>query len=263
MRPCSQGLIGTAAVLALIGQPAAADHSGQDHATSGRAPHSCSAQSSATVAPLVELYTSEGCSSCPPADRWLSRLRDDPAVVALAFHVDYWDKLGWKDRFASPAYSLRQARQQAVNGARFSYTPQVVLNGQDYPRWHATPHPTSAIARTTASLALSLPHNGDEVTATIVPAAGAPARLAAYWAVTEDGHFTAVRAGENRGEGLRHDAVVREYVQVPEWDAQNGAARTLRFTPTRAESADHPRHINLVVIDAVTGKPLQALRLDC
>ena len=60
-------------------------------------------RSGAQVVPLVELYTSEGCSSCPPADRWLSSLRRDPAVVALAFHVDYWDRLGWKDRFASAA----------------------------------------------------------------------------------------------------------------------------------------------------------------
>ncbi|TVT55942.1 MAG: DUF1223 domain-containing protein [Azoarcus sp. PHD] len=263
MRPCSQVLIGTAAVLALIGQPSAADHSRQDHATSNRAPQTCSAQSTATVAPLIELYTSEGCSSCPPADRWLSRRRDDPAVVALAFHVDYWDKLGWKDRFASPAYSLRQARQQPINGARFSYTPQVVLNGRDQPRWHAAPLPTAENARTAATVTLTLSYGGDEVMATILPDAGAPARLAAYWAVTEDGHFTAVRAGENRGEGLRHDAVVREYVQVPEWAAHNGTARTLRFMPKQAESTDHPRHINLVVIDAVTGKPLQAIRPDC
>ena len=74
---------------------------------------------------MVELYTSEGCSSCPPADRWLSALKDGPPVVALAFHVDYWDRLGWKDRNASPAYTRRQAAQQRFNGARFSYTPQV------------------------------------------------------------------------------------------------------------------------------------------
>ena len=60
----------------------------------------CSARSAATIPPIVELYTSEGCNSCPPADKWLSRLKTDPTVVALAFHVDYWDRLGWKDRFA-------------------------------------------------------------------------------------------------------------------------------------------------------------------
>src|ERR1700709_639060 len=85
-----------------------------------------SVQSGALRAPVVELYTSEGCSSCPPADRWLSGFKADPSTVALAFHVDYWDRLGWKDRFASAAFTERQSRQQAVNGARFSYTPQVV-----------------------------------------------------------------------------------------------------------------------------------------
>ena len=70
-----------------------------------RAGDACTATSPRTVAPVVELYTSEGCNSCPPADRWLSRLKADPTVVALAFHVDYWDRLGWKDRFASAAFT--------------------------------------------------------------------------------------------------------------------------------------------------------------
>ena len=95
----------------------------------------CSARSAATVAPVVELYTSEGCNSCPPADRWLSKLKADPNAVALAFHVDYWDRLGWKDRFASAAFTARQAEQQASNGARFSYTPQVVVDGRDRKDW--------------------------------------------------------------------------------------------------------------------------------
>src|SRR3982751_7104967 len=80
---------------------------------SARAGDACTASSPRLAASVVELYTSEGCNSCPPAARWLSRLKDDPAVVALAFHVDYWDRLGWKDRFASPAFTARQAAQQA------------------------------------------------------------------------------------------------------------------------------------------------------
>src|SRR5688572_7390063 len=86
----------------------------------------CTAASPRTIVPVVELYTSEGCNSCPPADRWLSTLKAAPDVVALAFHVDYWDRLGWKDRFASAAFTQRQANQQASTGARFSYTPQVI-----------------------------------------------------------------------------------------------------------------------------------------
>src|SRR6476659_2802738 len=104
---------------------------------SARAVDACTAASTRQVAPVVELYTSEGCNSCPPADRWLSKLKADPAVVALAFHVDYWDRLGWKDRFASAAFTQRQAAQQATNGARFSYTPQVVVDGRDRTDWSA------------------------------------------------------------------------------------------------------------------------------
>ena len=109
-----------------------------------RAAESCTAASTRVVAPVIELYTSEGCNSCPPADRWLSKLKADPTVVALAFHVDYWDRLGWKDRFASAAFTARQARQQASNGARFSYTPQVVVDGRDRTDWSRATVPGAA-----------------------------------------------------------------------------------------------------------------------
>ena len=79
---------------------------------------------------LVELYTSEGCSSCPPADRWLSGLKGRPDVVALAFHVDYWDRLGWKDRFSSPAYSQRQTQLLRSNGARYATRRRCVVDGR-------------------------------------------------------------------------------------------------------------------------------------
>ena len=107
-------------------------------------PAACTAQSGPTATPVIELYTSEGCNSCPPADRWLSSWKDDPGTVVLAFHVDYWDRLGWKDRFASAAYSQRQARQQSINGAGFSYTPQVVIDGRDRKDW---PKVTAAARR--------------------------------------------------------------------------------------------------------------------
>ena len=87
--------------LALAGIAAVVGHG------TARAADACTAASTRLVAPVVELYTSEGCNSCPPADRWLSKLKADPTVVALAFHVDYWDRLGWKDRFASAAPGWR------------------------------------------------------------------------------------------------------------------------------------------------------------
>lgn len=228
-----------------------------------KAASTCISRSASTVPPLVELYTSEGCNSCPPADRWLSKLKSDPDVVALAFHVDYWDRLGWKDRFASPAFTQRQTQQRQSNGARFSYTPQVVLDGADHPRWFAAPAPSSTRSRPRSAVDVVLTRDGDLVTATVRPGERAPASLAAYWAVTEQGHVTAVKAGENQGETLTHDFVVRDYLPVTAWPAQPGASSTLTFRPGSAASPDHPRHVNLVVTDAETGKPVQAVKLGC
>ncbi len=227
-------------------------------APSAWAAQSCTARSGASVPTVVELYTSEGCSSCPPADKWLSRVKADPAVVALAFHVDYWDRLGWKDRFANPAYTERQGRQQAVSGARFSYTPQVIVDGVDRPDWSRAALPASHAAG--VPVEVQLVREGSRVTAVVTPTANSPARLAAYWAVTEQGHVSAVKAGENEGVTLHHDQVVREYKQVPAWA---GGATTLQFDLAGTADASHPRQINLVIVNADSGRPVQAVRLGC
>ena len=232
---------------------------GQGLASAGEA---CTATSPRTTAPVVELYTSEGCNSCPPADRWLSKLKADPGVVALAFHVDYWDRLGWKDRFASAAFTARQAEQQASNGARFSYTPQVVVDGQDRKDWSGIAAPLAP--RPAAPVDVLLAREGDRVTATVSATSRSPRRLAAYWAVTEQDHVTAVKAGENRGVMLRHDYVVRDYQTVPAWTPRTGAPQALAFQlPARTDAAAHPREVNLVVVDADSGRPVQALKIGC
>ncbi len=222
------------------------------------AAQSCSARSGANAPTVVELYTSEGCNSCPPADKWLSRVKADPAVVALAFHVDYWDRLGWKDRFASPAYTQRQGQQQAVSGARFSYTPQVIVDGIDRPDWPRATLPASHASG--VPVEVQLVREGNRVTAVVTPTASSPARLAAYWAVTEQDHVTAVKAGENEGVTLHHDQVVREYKQVPAW---TGGSTTLQFDLAGAADAAHSRQINLVIVNADSGRPVQAVRLGC
>ncbi|MGH8796038.1 MAG: DUF1223 domain-containing protein [Caldimonas sp.] len=223
---------------------------------------SCTVHSTKTMTPVVELYTSEGCSSCPPADRWLSRLKADPDVVALAFHVDYWDRLGWTDRFASPAYTRRQAEQQASNGARFSYTPQIVVDGADRKDWPGIAAFTRRNAAA-ATVALTLVRDGAHVSATVVPTPSAPKHLAAYWAVTEQGYVTAVKAGENDGATLQHDYVVRDYRTVAPWPAQAGVEQTLAYDFGSAADATHPRALNLVVVDAGNGRPVQAVKLGC
>lgn len=99
----------------------------------------CRAQSGPGQTALIELYTSEGCSSCPPADRWLADLAAEPTLngkaVLLALHVDYWDNLGWRDRFAQPDFSARQRNLVAAQGSTTVFTPQVLVNGRTALDW--------------------------------------------------------------------------------------------------------------------------------
>jgi hypothetical protein len=216
----------------------------------------CATRAAAAEPVGVELYTSEGCSSCPPADRWLSTLKGRDGVFPLAFHVDYWDRLGWTDRFASPAWTRRQYDAAARRRSAAVYTPQVLVNGAEHRRWPALP-----TASAPSVVALSLQRDGETYRARVNRLPGAPARLAGYWAVTEDGLRSDVRAGENAGAALRHDFVVRAYEPVAEWDAAPGRPVTLGFTPPPAVAAGPGRTVNFVVVEAATGHPLQAARL--
>lgn len=221
---------------------------------------SCTAQSGPAQVPVIELYTSEGCSSCPPADRWLSGLKSAAAqgqAVVQAFHVGYWDYIGWVDRFANPAHTTRQRQIAAANSLRSIYTPQLVRNGRDsrdYGRTIAPPTPSSQPARASIHLQRGA---ADAFEATVTPAEGTAA-WSAYWTVTEHGHASKVKAGENAGETLQHDFVVRQYVPVGNY---KGASK-LTFRAIAADPA-HPRQVNLVVFEPQTGKPLQALSLAC
>jgi len=218
----------------------------------------CHATSTATAPTVVELYTSEGCSSCPPADRWLSTLKGRGDVLALAFHVNYWDQLGWVDRFATPESTARQYTLSRWNGSSSVYTPQIVVNGRDS-RAGVT-LPKSGMAST---VGLTLQREGEMVTAQVAATSGSadmPARLDGYWAVLEDSHQNKVRAGENAGETLRHDHVVRLYKPVAAWAAAEGTRSQL--TVSRGDAA-FPRRVVFVVTDAATHKPLQAVALAC
>lgn len=225
-------------------------------------PGNCSAHSGTTTPAVIELYTSEGCSSCPPADRWLSKLTMQPEVIALAFHVDYWDHLGWKDPYGSPAFSQRQAQQQRVNGARFSYTPQVTVNGVDTPGWRSVRMPL-AVPPATAPVRVQLSRTGDRVTAMVQSMEGASLRIGAYWAVTENALVSDVKRGENSGALLAHDFVVRDYQPVAPWVSAAGSTQTLTLVAPSSPDGKRPRQVNLVVFDADSGRPMQAVRLGC
>ena len=223
---------------------------------------SCQASRSTTAPTVVELYTSEGCSSCPPADKWLSTLKGKPDVLALAFHVNYWDRLGWPDRFASAELTARQHDLAQLAGSRQVYTPQVVANGRDWRVWPKLPDSSAT------PVSLTLTREGDIVTAQIAgtraasaqPSTQASAQFSGYWAVLEDQHESKVRAGENAGETLRHDHVVRLFKPVSAWSAAQGSSSQLSVSRGVPE---HPRRVVFVVTDGVTRRPLLAVALTC
>jgi len=222
----------------------------------------CRAEARATVTPVLELYTSEGCSSCPPADRWLSALRAPGGAVIQAFHVGYWDYIGWVDRFASPTHTARQRQIAQWNGQRSIYTPQTVLNGKDWRGWTRAGDGLPASAEI-ARFGISLRQTGDDRFEAMVTALdGAPASWSAYWTVTESGHSSRVRAGENAGEHLRHDHVVRQYTEAGTFSTGAGAVHRVTLRAI-APTAGHPRHVNLVLFDNRNGRTLQAVTAAC
>ena len=178
----------------------------------------CTATSAPQRVPLLELYTSEGCDSCPPTDRWVSSLRSrgygTDRVVVLAFHVDYWDRLGWPDRFAQARFTERQRVVNDRNRARVLYTPQLVFNGKDYRRGLRDDFAErlAVAAREPAKAALSLKVNPLQSQWTVTGQwSGGEARDAQAWiALYENDLATDVRAGENRNKRLQHDFVVRD-----------------------------------------------------
>jgi hypothetical protein len=171
---------------------------------------------------LVELFTSEGCSSCPPADAVLKKLLleqlvDGAEIVPLSLHVDYWNRLGWKDPFSAKAYSDRQQKYAKVFGEEKLYTPQIVVDGRD-----EINGADEAGVRRLIGAAMARPHLPIKVTArpaeravTVsidLPAApaGTSEPIDVLVALTEDDLQSAVRRGENSGRTLAHVAVVRK-----------------------------------------------------
>jgi hypothetical protein len=232
------------------------------------APEACRVASGANTTPLIELYTSEGCDSCPPADRWLSShfVRDANAnanaPVALAFHVDYWDRLGWTDRFASRAYTERQYAAMQANGKTFVVTPQILLQGHELPASRRTmPQPAlDKVARepAAASIELTATSDGKEVAATAVSRVGdtaVRAKSTVSIAYVDSGLVSEVKAGENKGARLTHDHVVRALKSA----SLAGAPFSTRFT-VPSEPGVSPTLVAFVQ-NAATGDVLQAVAL--
>lgn len=226
----------------------------------------CDARSGPRTAALVELYTSEGCSSCPPADRQLSRLRktlDSAAeVVPLALHVDYWDYIGWKDAYAQGAFGVRQSWLVHANQQSIVYTPEFFVGGTELRSWQGALRDRVRQINMSPAAASIRVHAGPVVSgalalsaeATTSPA-GPPAAL--YLAVTESGLVTKVTRGENGGATLEQDYVVRNWLGPVK--LRDGAASMQRDIALPA--AWNRRKLNIVafVQEEHSGKVLQAL----
>jgi hypothetical protein len=165
---------------------------------------------------LVELFTSEGCSSCPPAEKWMSGLKSNQElwkkIVPVAFHVDYWDRLGWRDRFAKPEFTSRQQRYAAAWGGNSVYTPGVVVNGKEWRNWFGG-NAVPTISTKVGVLHVSLGHDG-KLTATFVPETTQQRALALNVALLGNKLESDVKRGENSGRKLRHDFVVLDLIKI-------------------------------------------------
>ena len=231
----------------------------------------CTVRSGPQTTALIELYTSEGCSSCPPADRWLSTFTASKAplrVVPIAFHVSYWDYIGWKDPFADERHTARQRERAKTAGARSVYTPQVVLGGKDFPRWSQEREFASrvdAINRVPARAWLEInarSRNDGQVTASISARRmdGHDARdLAIVAALTQRDLKSRVTAGENRGEFLRHDFVTRDLSTSRPFESSTDAASIVASFKPRADWNLASMSLVAFVQDVKTGEVLQAL----
>jgi hypothetical protein len=191
------------------------------------------ARSGTVVAPVavVELFTSEGCSSCPRADVVLGELaREAPSVVALAYHVDYWDELGWPDRFSSADSTARQRDYARSFGTPNLYTPQMVVGGSDAfvgsDKGHARDSIARALAHHAAVPVSARAHmTGSEAVVVDVAAPGAPSDAVVRVAVVQREATVDVHAGENAGRSLHHTSIVRGFSTAP----PDHASVTLRW----------------------------------
>jgi hypothetical protein len=232
---------------------------------------SCDAVAKASSGPstttIAELYTSEGCDSCPPADKWFSSLSpENGAVVPLAFHVGYWDYIGWRDRFAKPAFADRQRSAVSRRGSRTVYTPQVMLDGKDVRSWSLNEGFQSVVREVAgrparASLNLEAAAGTDLLSLGLkvnVPDAALRHESALFLAVTENHLMSRVTAGENKGTTLRHDHVVRELIG-PIALRVDGPLDIRRIVPMADDWKRRDLAVVAFVQDQRNGEVLQAL----
>lgn len=170
---------------------------------------------------VVELYTSQGCSSCPPADALLGELAGRDGVIALSLHVDYWDYLGWKDDFANPAFSARQRGYASSSGQSMIYTPQMIIGGKDQIVGTRAMDLADTLARhkeAEAPIALEAQRVGDMVWIQADPVQNGQGELIVQLVHYSAAETVSIKRGENAGREMTYHNVVKGWKQIAEWD---------------------------------------------
>lgn len=219
---------------------------------------------------VVELFTSQGCSSCPPADAMLAGLSNDPNILPLSFHVDYWDYLGWADSFASPEFTERQERYARAAGERSLYTPQLIVDGQETA---LSPGPSQLMGLIDASryaptlVSVRRESTGEGEAIELMPLSDLGGRIDILLVRYVPERQVEVKAGENRGRVVSYTNVVVGMDQLAEWDGNGPLRMTVR--PDGASDDTMPadtRHVLLVQKENGgadrPGPILAAIRLD-
>lgn len=207
---------------------------------------------------VVELFTSQGCSACPPADALLSQLAAREDVIALALHVDYWDYIGWADTFASGQFTQRQHAYARAAGQRMIYTPQMIVGGVEHVVGYEPMDVADLIARYRTvdypvEVTLSRTDDGLVLRAVATMALEGPGMVVQVVRYTPHA-MVEIRSGENAGRTVEYSNIVTEWMQVGDW---SGAS------PFELQLVDHsPSPVVAIVQMAGQGQILGAARLD-
>lgn len=188
---------------------------------------------------LIELYTSQGCSSCPPADEWLTTFVNNDRlwseVVPINFHVDYWDNLGWPDRYASPNFSKRQRLYKSLGYSRTVGTPGFIINGRGWAGWFYGLKKPKYVIKDVGILEVI--KNDNDISVLFTPTASYSIPLNVNVAQLGFGLFDSIKRGENRGKLLRHDFVALSYQQSTLLEDNNRYSGSLTISSPDVVSA--------------------------
>lgn len=251
LRPLSPSRLMRSGVLALaVALPCAAPLAAQEAQSSAQKP-----------LVVVELFTSQGCSSCPPADAMMAELATREGVLPLSLHVDYWDYIGWRDHFAKPEFTKRQKAYAHAAGKRTIYTPQLIVQGADHLVGAKPMRLADLIMRhhdqTTAPVTLSVTQTGNRLMITAMPMGALPPNMRLQIVRFDPHERVSITRGENAGREVDYTNIVTEWRPLVDWNGQQPLA--VAFDLDGPESA-------AVVLQAASpngpGPILAAVRTD-